>query len=62
MQEENITPENSTNNEEQATSNLKFSFLKFFVSLLDYFKNVVNIRDEVDYEGSVSSIKKDIDF
>lgn len=62
MQEENITPENSTNNEEQATNDLKFSFLKFFVSLLDYFKNVVNIRDEVDYEGSVASIKKDIDF
>ena len=62
MQEENITPENSTNNEEQTTSDLKFSFLKFFVSLLNYFKNVVNIRDEVDYEGSVLSIKKDIDF
>lgn len=62
MQEENITPKKSTNNEEQTTNNLKFSFLKFFVSLLEYFKNVVNIRDEVDYEGSVEAIKKDIDF
>ncbi len=62
MQEENIIPENSPNNEGKASNELKFSFLKFFVLLLDYFKNVVNIRDEVDYEGSVSSIQKDIDF
>jgi uncharacterized hydrophobic protein (TIGR00271 family) len=62
MQEDNLTPDNSTNTEEKATNDLKFSFLKFFVSLVEYFKNVVNIREEVDYEGSVVAIQKDIDF
>lgn len=62
MQEENITPEDSANKEERAQNELKFSFLKFFVLFIDYFKTIVNIRDEVDYEGSVEAIQKDIDF
>lgn len=49
-------------NEEQLKENLKFSFSTFFKSLIVYFKTIVNIRNEVDYEGSVVAIKKDIDF
>jgi len=61
MQEDNLTPEDSSP-EEEMKSELKFSFLRFFVVLVEYFKTIVNIRDEVDYQGSVDAIKKDIDF
>lgn len=47
------------NNNEQE---LKFSFYRFFISLLNYLKEVINIRDGIDVEGSIESIKKDIDF
>lgn len=59
MSEQNLDPSTP---EEQTKNNLKFSFLRFFVLLVEYFKNVVNIRESVDYEGSVEAIKKDIDF
>lgn len=62
MQDDSLNQDNSKNIEEQSQEDLKFSFIKFFFSLLEYFKTIVNIRDEVDYEGSVNAIKKDIDF
>jgi len=48
--------------EEQVKEELKFSFINFLKSLIIYFKNLVYIRDEVDYQGSVQAIRKDIDF
>ncbi|MDF1673167.1 MAG: DUF389 domain-containing protein [Vicingaceae bacterium] len=56
--------ENNINNqeEEQVKEELKFSFSAFLKSLLTYFKTLVNIRDEVDFQGSVDAIRKDIDF
>ena len=48
--------------EEQVKEELKFSFINFLKSLMIYFKNLVYIRDEVDYQGSVEAIRKDIDF
>ncbi len=62
MQENDSSPKSTSTQDEQVKSDLKFSFLRFFVSLVTYFKKVVNIRDNVDYEGSVEAIKKDIDF
>ncbi|MCB0409665.1 MAG: DUF389 domain-containing protein [Flavobacteriales bacterium] len=62
MQENDSSPKSTGKQDEQVKSDLKFSFLRFFVSLVTYFKTVVNIRDNVDYEGSVEAIKKDIDF
>lgn len=58
MQEGNI--QDKENNE--IKEELKFNFSTFLTSLLSYFTNLVNIRDEVDYEGSVEAIRKDIDF
>ena len=58
MQEEN---QNSPQ-EEQVKEELKFSFTEFIKSLVNYFKTLVYIRDEVDYQGSVEAIRKDIDF
>lgn len=56
--------ENNINNqeEEQVKEELKFSFTAFLKSLIAYFKALVYIRDEVDYQGSVDAIRKDIDF
>ncbi len=56
--------ENNINNqeEEQVKEELKFSFSAFLKSLIAYFKALVYIRDEVDYQGSVDAIRKDIDF
>lgn len=54
--------ENINQKEQEQKEDLKFSFLIFFKELLNFFKNVVNVRDDVDYEGSVKSIEKDIDF
>ncbi len=54
--------EQNKNQEQQLKQDLKFSFSAFFKSLIIYFESIVNIRNEVDYEGSVSAIKKDIDF
>lgn len=59
---QNEAVEDNDPQEEQVKEELKFSFITFFKSLVLYFKNLVNIRDEVDYEGSVEAIKKDIDF
>jgi len=50
------------NQDKEAKEELQFSSKLFFKSLLHYFKEIVNIRESVDYEGSVESIKKDIDF
>lgn len=58
MEEQN----NKEQQEEQVKEELKFSFASFLRSLILYFKNLVYIRDEVDYEGSIEAIKKDIDF
>ena len=57
MEEQN----NKEQQEEQVKEELKFSFASFLRSLILYFKNLVYIRDEVDYEGSIEAIKKDID-
>ena len=54
--------EEINNNEEKLKEDLKFSFSNFFRALIVYFKTVVSIRQEVDYEGSVEAIRKDIDF
>ncbi|NCP46330.1 MAG: hypothetical protein GW818_07925, partial [Flavobacteriales bacterium] len=56
-QENNTTKETIPDNKE-----LKFSFLRSFVLLIKYLKDVVNIRDGIDVEGSIDSIQKDIDF
>ena len=48
--------------EEQAKSELKFNFFRFLISLWNYNKEVLSIRDGVDYEGTVEGIKRDIDF
>lgn len=56
-QEINPAEDNNINNKD-----LKFSFLRFFVNLLEYLKEVINIRDGVDVEGSVEAIRNDIDF
>lgn len=53
---------NKSLEEEQVKRELKFTFSTFLRSLGIYFKNLVNIRNEVDYEGSIESIRKDIDF
>ncbi|MDG1475951.1 MAG: DUF389 domain-containing protein, partial [Vicingaceae bacterium] len=58
MQENNIQEKQ----EEEIKEALKFNFSTFFKSLITYFTNLVNIRNEVDYEGSVEAIRKDIDF
>jgi len=58
MQEE----DQNSPQEEQVKEELKFSFSAFIKSLITYFKTLVYIRDEVDYQGSVDAIRKDIDF
>lgn len=55
------TPENKQQ-EEVLKEELRFSFSQFFTSLLNYAKNVVNIRDGIDVEGSTESVRQDIDF
>ena len=57
--QENNTPEKQN---EAIEKELKFNFSTFLKSLILYFKNLVDIRNEVDYEGSVDAIKKDIVF
>ena len=59
MQENSDQPGNE---EQELKKDLKFSFLRFFALLINFFKSVVSIRQDVDYEGSVNAIKKDIDF
>lgn len=56
-QENNKTTETLPDNNE-----LKFSFLRSFVLLINYLKDAINIRDGVDVEGSIEAIKSDIDF
>lgn len=53
---------NSAEDNNNTNKDLKFSFLRFFVNLLEYLKEAINIRDGVDVEGSVEAIRKDIDF
>jgi uncharacterized hydrophobic protein (TIGR00271 family) len=60
MLEEGETPENQEG--EAIKEELKFSFRQLLVNLVEYFKNILNIRDGVDVDGSIESIKKDIDF
>lgn len=62
MDNNNTSEENQEQIQSQPTEDIKFSFVTLIASFLDYFKTVVNIRDGVDYEGSVEAIKKDIDF
>ncbi len=57
-QEDNILKKDSQQNEKE----LKFSLLRSFLLLVEYLKDVINIRDSVDFEGSVDAIRKDIDF
>lgn len=57
--QEDATPENQ---EEEIKEKLKFNFATLFKSLKSYLFTTVSIREDVDYEGSVELIKKDIDF
>ncbi len=57
--QEDSTPENQS---EEIKEELKFNFSTFISSLKDYLITTVSIREDVDYEGSVETIKKDIDF
>ena len=59
MENQEINPAEDNNNNNK---DLKFSFLRFFVNLLESLKEVINIRDGVDVEGSVEAIRNDIDF
>jgi len=54
--------EGSAQNEQKIKEELQFSFSTFFLSLKNYLFSIVDIRHEVDYIGSVESIRKDIDF
>lgn len=56
---EDATPEKQ---EEEIKEELKFNFSTFLKSLKTYLTTTVSIREDVDYEGSVETIKKDIDF
>lgn len=56
-QENNSANETATDNKE-----LKFSFLRSFVLLIKYLKDVISIREGVDVEGSIEAIRNDIDF
>ena len=58
MQEE----DQNSPQEEQVKEELKFSFTELIKSLANYFKTLIYIRDDVDYQGSVDAIRKDIDF
>lgn len=60
MENKEQQPEITESNENQ--QELKFSFYRFFISLVNYLKEVINIRDGIDVEGSIESIRKDIDF
>ena len=60
MIEEAKEPENQE--KDGIKEDLKFSFRQLLVNLLDYFKNILNIRNDVDIEGSIEGIKKEIDF
>lgn len=60
MESKEQQPETTESNENQ--QELKFSFYRFFISLVNYLKEVINIRDGIDVEGSIESIRKDIDF
>ena len=54
---------NTINTQDEAIKEeLKFSFMQLLVNLVDYFKNILNIREDVDVEGSIERIKGDIDF
>ncbi|MCO6499481.1 MAG: DUF389 domain-containing protein [Vicingus serpentipes] len=53
---------NRLKGEEEIKEDLKFNFSNFFLSLKNYLYSTVDIRNEVDYQGSVEAIKKDIDF
>ena len=62
MEEKGLNQENLTDNQKNNDEQLNFSFLRMITAIVDYFKMIVNIKDGVDYEGSVESIEKDIDF
>ncbi|MGE0560334.1 MAG: DUF389 domain-containing protein [Flavobacteriales bacterium] len=46
----------------QPEEELKFSLKNSFNLLKEYLKEIINIRDGIDIEGSIQSIKNDIDF
>jgi len=58
MQEGNV-PEYQN---EEVKEELKFNFSAFLKSLKSYLITTVSIREDVDFEGSVEAMKKDIDF
>lgn len=62
MEEKNTNQENTENNLKNSKEQINSSFLGVLASFVEYFKIIVNIKDGVDYEGSVEAIKKDIDF
>ena len=41
---------------------LKFSVMRSLKLLVQYLKEIINIKDGVDVEGSIETIKNDIDF
>jgi len=56
---EDFSPETE---DEELKDELKFNFSTFLKSLKNYLITTVSIREDVDYEGSLEVIKKDIDF
>jgi hypothetical protein len=52
---------NSSNNNENKKA-LKFSVLRSLKLIAIYLKDITNIHDGVDVEGSIEAIKNDIDF
>lgn len=52
---------NSSKNIENKVA-LKFSVMRSYTFLVEYLKEIINIKDGVDVEGSIETIKNDIDF
>lgn len=51
--------EQAVNNE---TAGLWFSFKRFLVRLVAFLRNVLNLREGVDYEGTTQAIRQDVNF
>ncbi len=54
--------DNEVENNRPSDKNAKASFSAILRDLFDYIREVFDFRDDTDYEGSTSSIKKNIEF